>query len=78
VEANIPEGTLAPGLANLQKSHQDVAIGSYPFYREGTEKPFGAQLVVRGRDSGAVEAAALALEDMLRQMGAAPQRIKRS
>ena len=70
VEANIPEGTLAPGLADLQKVHP-----AYPFYREGTPKPFGAQMVVRGRDGAAVEAAALALEDMLRQLGAAPQRV---
>ena len=75
VEANIPEGAIAPGLAQLQKDHADVAIGSYPFYREGAHQPFGAQLVVRGRDEGAVEAAALALEDMLRQLGAAPQRV---
>jgi molybdenum cofactor synthesis domain-containing protein len=75
VEAHIPEGTLAPGLADLQKAHPAIAIGSYPFYREGAPKPFGAQLVVRGRDGAAVEAAVLALEDMLRQLGAAPQRV---
>ena len=75
VEADIPEGTIAPGLAQLQKDHKDVAIGSYPFYREGAQKPFGAQLVVRGRDGEAVERAALLLEDTLRKLGAAPQRI---
>jgi molybdopterin-biosynthesis enzyme MoeA-like protein len=75
VEAAVPEGVIAPGLAQLQKDHKDVAIGSYPFYREGTDKPFGAQLVVRGRDGAAVERAALALEDMVRGLGAAPQRI---
>jgi hypothetical protein len=53
-----------------------VAIGSYPFYREGSERPFGAQLVVRGRDGAAVESAALAIEQMLRDLGAAPQRLK--
>jgi molybdopterin-biosynthesis enzyme MoeA-like protein len=75
VEASIPEGEIAPGLAQLQKAHPDVAIGSYPFYREGTEKPFGAQLVVRGRDGAAVESAAVALEQMVRDLGAAPQRV---
>jgi len=75
VEANVPEGTIAPGLAQLQKDHRDVAIGSYPFYREGADKVFGAQLVVRGRDGEAVERAASALEDILRNLGAAPQRI---
>jgi molybdenum cofactor synthesis domain-containing protein len=75
VEAAIPEGAIAPGLAQLQKSHPNVAIGSYPFYREGTTQPFGAQLVIRGRDAGAVEAAAVALEEMVRMLGAAPQRM---
>jgi molybdenum cofactor synthesis domain-containing protein len=75
VEANVPEGTIAPGLAQLQKEHKDVAMGSYPFYREGKAQPFGAQLVLRSRDRGALERAALALEDILRKLGAAPQRI---
>src|ERR1700761_6073773 len=60
VEANIPEGTVAPGLAQLQKSHPDVSIGSYPFYREGAAQPFGAQLLIRGRDAGAVARTAVA------------------
>jgi molybdenum cofactor synthesis domain-containing protein len=76
VEAAIPEGAIAPSLAALQKDHKDVAIGSYPFYREGSAAPFGAQLVVRGRDGAAVERAALDLENLIRSLGAAPQRIK--
>jgi molybdopterin-biosynthesis enzyme MoeA-like protein len=76
VEAAIPEGTLAPGLAQLAKDHKDVAIGSYPFYREGAAQPYGAQLVVRGRDGCAVEAATLALEEMLRGLSVAPRRIE--
>ena len=75
VEANVPEGTIAPGLAQLQKAHPEVAIGSYPFYREGTPQPFGAQLVLRSRDADELERTALALEDILRKLGAAPQRI---
>ena len=75
VEAQVPEGVIAPGLAQVQKDNKDVSIGSYPFYREGTDKPFGAQLVVRGRDGDAVDTAAQALEKMLRDLGAAPQRV---
>ncbi len=75
VEAGVPEGVIAPGLADVQKAHKDVSIGSYPFYREGADKPFGAQLVVRGRDGAAVESAAQALEELVRGLGAAPQRI---
>jgi molybdopterin-biosynthesis enzyme MoeA-like protein len=75
LEANVPEGTIAPGLAQLQKEHPDVAMGSYPFYREGTPQPFGAQLVLRSRNSEVLEQTARALEDILRKLGAAPQRI---
>lgn len=76
IEANLAEGVIAPGLAEIQKTHGDVAIGSYPYYREGADKPFGAQLVIRGRDGAAVESAALAVEQLLRDLGAAPQRLK--
>ena len=76
VEAAIPEGAIAPGLAAIQKAHPATAIGSYPFYRDGISQPFGAQLVVRGRDLDAVEVAAQAIEALARELGAAPQRIK--
>ena len=75
VEAAVPEGKIAPGLAVVAKEHKDVSIGSYPFYREGPQ-PYGAQLVVRGRDADAVEAAAQAVETLVRELGVAPQRIK--
>jgi molybdenum cofactor synthesis domain-containing protein len=75
IEAGIPEGRLAGGLAQVARAHRDVSIGSYPFMREGPSS-YGAQLVVRGRDAGAVEAAAQAVEAMLTDLGAAPQRIK--
>jgi molybdenum cofactor synthesis domain-containing protein len=67
LEAAIPEGRIAPGLAAVQKAHPDVAIGSYPFTREGPQ-PYGAQLVVRGRDAAAVERAVQALNALLRDL----------
>jgi molybdenum cofactor synthesis domain-containing protein len=67
LEAAIPEGRIAPGLAAVQKAHPDVAIGSYPFTREGPQ-PYGAQLVVRGRDKDAVERAVQALNALLRDL----------
>ena len=75
VEADMPEGKIAAGLASLQKDHPEVAIGSYPFYREGAANPFGAQLVIRGRDAEAVERVVVALERMLKELGAAPRRV---
>ena len=74
LEALLPEGKIAPGLAAVAKEHKDVSIGSYPFYREDKTQPFGAQLVTRGRDGAAVERAVQALEAMLKELGAAPQR----
>jgi molybdenum cofactor synthesis domain-containing protein len=72
VSAEIPEGTLAPGLLEIQKANPGVAIGSYPFY---TEKGPGAQLVTRGRDGESVERAAQAIEALVKQLGGAPVRI---
>jgi molybdenum cofactor synthesis domain-containing protein len=72
VSAEIPEGTIAPGLAELQKSNPDVAIGSYPFY---SDKGPGAQLVTRGRDAEAVEQVARAIEALVKQFGVEPVRV---
>ena len=73
IASPIAEGRVAEGLAAIQKNHADTAIGSYPFTT--ADGGFGVQLVVRGRDVGAVEAAAQAIEAHLSALGAAPQRI---
>ena len=72
ISVRVPEGRLAPGLADVQKVHPGVAIGSYPFY---DEQGAGAQLVTRGRDGDAVEQAAQAIENMLQALGAEPERL---
>ncbi len=72
VSAEVPEGKVAGGLAAIQKDNPDVALGSYPFYRD---QGYGVQLVARGRDAAAVEKAAQAIEAMLRELGAAPVRL---
>jgi molybdenum cofactor synthesis domain-containing protein len=73
IASPIAEGRVAEGLAAIQKAHGDTAIGSYPYYRD--DGGFGVQLVVRGRDSAAVEAAAQAIEAHLSSSGAASQRV---
>ena len=73
IASPVPEGRVAEGLAAIQKAHPDTAVGSYPFYRE--DGGFGVQLVVRGRDAAAVEAAAAAIEAHLAALGVASQRI---
>jgi molybdenum cofactor synthesis domain-containing protein len=71
ISAPIGEGTIAAALAKLQGEHETVAIGSYPYYREDG---YGVQLVARGRDAAEVEKVALALEEIVRNAGAEPQR----
>jgi molybdenum cofactor synthesis domain-containing protein len=72
VSAAIPEGTIAPGLSEIQNANPNVAIGSYPFY---SEKGPGAQLVTRGRDAARVERAARAIEALVKSFGVTPTRI---
>jgi len=73
VEAAVPEGRIAAALAEIQKSHHMVSIGSYPFYREDG---LGTQLVIRGRNQAEVEAAASAVEVSVRAEGVEPKRIQ--
>ncbi len=53
-----PEGDIATPLARLAQSYPDLAIGSYPFRKDGV---FGANIVVRGTDGASVSAAMAAL-----------------
>jgi molybdenum cofactor synthesis domain-containing protein len=73
VQARIGEGRIAEGLMRIQNDFPDLALGSYPYYREDG---FGVQLVARGRDAAEVEAASAAIEAMIRAEGAEPERIK--
>jgi molybdenum cofactor synthesis domain-containing protein len=73
VQTKVPEGRLAAGLENIQRDHPELAIGSYPYYREDGA---GVQLVARGRNPEEVEAAALEIEAMLRDLGAEGTRVR--
>ncbi len=72
VAARIAEGRIAAGLARIQAEHKTVAVGSYPYYREDG---FGVQLVARGRNPKEVEAAAQAIEQLVREEGSEPARL---
>ena len=72
ISTALPEGAIAQGLAEIQKAYPETAIGSYPWYRDGT---FGAQLVVRSRDAAMVEAAARDIEALAVKLGAVPERV---
>ena len=52
--AAIGEGTIAEKLGEIQARHENVSIGSYPYYR-GRE--FGTSIVMRSVDSAALDRA---------------------
>jgi molybdopterin-biosynthesis enzyme MoeA-like protein len=71
------EGNIAEALEAIQKRFPALDIGSYPFYRGGGQDPRGfagggVALVAKGTDAPDVEAAAAAITEMLRGMGAEP------
>jgi molybdenum cofactor synthesis domain-containing protein len=59
---SVPEGLYAAGLAEIAKAHPEVSIGSYPAFSAGG---FANQIVVRGKDRAAVDAAARAVRDLV-------------
>lgn len=66
VTVHAPESRIAEGLAAIQDGADGVSIGSYPFYHLGSA---GAQIVLRGPEKAAVEAATAALVAMCAEAG---------
>ncbi|MEM8541835.1 MAG: competence/damage-inducible protein A [Pseudomonadota bacterium] len=68
VECEFGEGTIGDRLGELQKTHKETSIGSYPKF-DG--KRYSTQIVVRSRDQTAIDAAVedieLALSDLRNQ-----------
>lgn len=69
VGARVPESEVAELLQSLERAHNGVSIGSYPFMRDGG---FGANFVIRSEDGALAEACGAALADQLRQRGVEP------
>jgi molybdenum cofactor synthesis domain-containing protein len=65
------EGDIGGPLGEIQKNHPDVVIGSYPRY-DG--KRFSTEIVIRGADEGAVNAARADVEAMV--AGLAPRAVE--
>jgi molybdenum cofactor synthesis domain-containing protein len=59
---SLPEGLYGEALGAIALAHPNVAIGSYPSFRDGR---FNNQIVVRGKDEEAVAAARRAVEEMV-------------
>ena len=65
----LAEGTLAKGLTALQDKYLDVALGSYPFYRDGR---FGVSIVARSQSPDRLAAAADEIRQMIRDLDGEP------
>jgi molybdenum cofactor synthesis domain-containing protein len=62
---NVPEGLYAAGLGEIAAHHAGVSIGSYPSF---TVAGFANQIVVRGKDRAAVDAAAGAVRALIARL----------
>ena len=58
----VPEGLYGEPLGAIAAGHPNVAIGSYPSFKDGR---FNNQIVVRGKDEETVAAARRAVEAMI-------------
>jgi molybdenum cofactor synthesis domain-containing protein len=61
----LPEGAYAAGLGDVAQTHAGVSIGSYPAFLDGK---FHNQIVIRGRDPAAVEAARIDVTALLTRL----------
>jgi molybdenum cofactor synthesis domain-containing protein len=69
VSAFLAEGIIAAGLGALQQRYPDLDIGSYPFFRQGR---YGASFVMRGTEQARLDAAAMELIALVRELDAEP------
>ncbi len=62
VDCPFGEGVIGIPLSQIQENHADTIIGSYPSFKNGS---FSTQLVVRGHEQGAIDAAVREIQSML-------------
>ena len=65
----LPEGTLAEGLGAIQARFPAVDLGSYPFYRAGSN---GVSLVAKGTDPAELDHVAADVSALVRALGHEP------
>jgi molybdenum cofactor synthesis domain-containing protein len=66
VTTNLPEGTIAEGLTEIQARYADIDIGSYPMYKMGE---MSTTLVLRSPDAARNEAAAGEIRTLIAACG---------
>ncbi len=64
----VGEGAVAQILGDMARARKDLSFGSYPF-GAGSDGEIGTNLVIRGRDAGAVDAAVEGLRAALAEVG---------
>lgn len=69
VGARVPESDVADLLRETQAAHEGVAIGSYPFFKDGT---YGSNFVIRSMDGDVAQRCSEVLVDRLREAGYEP------
>ena len=69
VGAFVAEGAIAKGLGELQQRYPALDIGSYPYFRQGR---FGASFVLRGTERTQIDAAAVELRALIKELGGDP------
>jgi molybdopterin-biosynthesis enzyme MoeA-like protein len=67
--ARAPESDVADLLRQTETDHPGVAVGSYPFFKDGT---YGANFVIRSEDAELAERCSQALQKGLRDAGFEP------
>jgi molybdopterin-biosynthesis enzyme MoeA-like protein len=60
------EGDIGDPLSAIAKAHPDVNIGSYPRF---SGQGFSTEIVIRGRNAAAINAAKIEVETMLADLG---------
>lgn len=66
VTTNLPEGTIAAALTEIQSRYPGIDIGSYPMYERGN---LSTTLVLRSPDETMNEAARVEIETMIASLG---------
>ena len=69
VGARAPESDVADLLRETEEAHPGVAIGSYPFFKEGR---YGANFVIRSEDGELAKRTGDELSSKLREAGYEP------
>jgi molybdenum cofactor synthesis domain-containing protein len=70
VGIDLPEGSIAEGLALLQARYRDIDIGSYP--QMGGDRGFRVSVVLRGTDPALLDRVTGELKQILRDLGGNP------